>query len=445
MPTTAVVLAAGLGTRMRSPLPKVLHPLLGRPMVAWVVGALQEAGADVVVVVHHHEELVRQALSSLGVRFARQTSPRGTGDAVLSALPELPDGGPVVVAAGDTPLLTADTVRRLLDRHRGNATVAAFEAGNPAGYGRVVEGVGIVEDTACTPEQRTVRLVNSGLYVFEAAYLRRALPTLSPHPPKQEYWLTDLVTPGAEVASGFSEGEFLGVNDRAALAEARGLLGRRVNRAWAVQGVDFDSLDHAVVEASVVLEPGARVGYGTVIRGRSRVGGEVGEHCVLVDTEVAAGALVRTGSVCEGAVVRAGAVVGPLARLRPGADVGQGAHVGNFCEVKNSTLAAGAKVNHLSYVGDASVGAGANLGAGTITCNYDGVSKHRTEVGAGAFVGSNVALVAPVRVGDGAIVGAGTTVAQDVPADAIAVGRPELRVVLGRAERLRARKRAAKG
>ena len=169
MPTTAVVLAAGLGTRMRSPLPKVLHPLLGRPMVAWVVGALQEAGADVVVVVHHHEELVRQALSSLGVRFARQTSPRGTGDAVLSALPELPDGGPVVVAAGDTPLLTADTVRRLLDRHRGNATVAAFEAGNPAGYGRVVEGVGIVEDTACTPEQRTVRLVNSGLYVFEAA------------------------------------------------------------------------------------------------------------------------------------------------------------------------------------------------------------------------------------------------------------------------------------
>ncbi len=445
MSLTAVVLAAGLGTRMRSPMAKVLHPLLGRPMVRWIVEALQAQGADVVVVVHHHEDQVRNALDSAGVRFARQTAPRGTGDALLAALPEIPDGGPVLVTAGDTPLLRPQSVARLLAEHHGHATVAAFEARDPTGYGRIVEGVGIVEEAACTPRQREIRLVNSGFYVFDAAYLRRKLPTLQPHPPKDEYWLTDLVDARAKVVPGFLEEEFLGVNDRAALAEARDILSRRVNREWAAQGVEFDSLEHALVEAGVRLEPGARVGYGTVIRGESRVGGEVGERCVVVDSVIEAGAVVRAGSVCEGALVAPGAIIGPLARLRPGARIETGAHVGNFCEVKNATIHAGAKVNHLSYVGDANIGAGTNFGAGAITCNYDGVRKHHTEVGAGVFIGTNVALVAPVTVGNGAIVGAGTVVGQDVPADAIAVGRPELKIHPGRAEKLRARKRAAKG
>ncbi|MBM4392919.1 MAG: bifunctional UDP-N-acetylglucosamine diphosphorylase/glucosamine-1-phosphate N-acetyltransferase GlmU [Deltaproteobacteria bacterium] len=444
MSRAAVVLAAGLGTRMRSPMAKVLHPLLGRPMVRWIVDALQSQGADVVVVVHHHEEQVRGALADAGVRFARQTAPRGTGDALLAALPELPDGGPVLVTAGDTPLLRAESVARLLGQHRGHATVAAFEARDPSGYGRVVEGVGIVEEAACTPRQREIRLVNSGFYVFDMAYLRRKLPALQPHPPNGEYWLTDLVDTEARVVAGFGEEEFLGVNDRAALAEARDILSRRINRAWATQGVEFDSIEHALVEAGVRLEPGARVGYGTVIRGESRVAGELGEGCVVVDSIVEAGATVRAGTVCEGAVVRSGAVVGPLARLRPGARVESGARVGNFCEVKNATLHPGAKVNHLSYVGDASIGAGSNIGAGAITCNYDGVQKHHTEVGEGVFIGTNVSLVAPVTVGAGAIVGAGTVVGQDVPADAIAVGRPELKIHRGRAEKLRARKRAAR-
>ncbi len=445
MSLSAVVLAAGLGTRMRSPLAKVLHPLLGRPMVGWIVEALQALGADVVVVVHHHEEAVRAALAPWNVRFARQAAPRGTGDALLSALPELPDDGPVIITAGDTPLLTAASIRRLLAAHRGGATVAAFEARDASGYGRMVPGIGIVEQAACTPMQAAIRVVNSGLYVMEAGLLGARLPTLAPHPPKGEFWLTDLVDAHATVVDDFEESEFLGVNDRSQLAEARGVLRRRLNRAFAATGVDFADLDSASVDVTVTLQPGASIGLGAVLTGDSRVAGEVGPHCVLHDTVVEAGASVLAGSVCEGAIVHGGAIVGPLARLRKGADVRAGARVGNFVEVKGSVLHEGAKANHLAYIGDAEVGAGANVGAGTITCNYDGVSKHRTEIGAGAFIGSNSALVAPVRIGEGAIVGAGSTITQDVPPDAIAVERAPVKITLDSAERLRIhyRKRAA--
>ncbi len=446
MSLSAVVLAAGLGTRMRSPLAKVLHPVLGRPMVGWIVEALQAVGADVVVVVHHQEDQVRAALAPLGVRFAHQEAPRGTGDAVASALSLLPNAGPVVVTAGDTPLLCARSIQRLLATHVGSCTVAAFCAADPTGYGRMVPGVGVVEEAACTVEQRTIRVVNSGLYVFDAAYLRQRLPHLQPHAPKGELWLTDLVGPDAAVVADFAEEEFLGVNDRAQLAQARGILRRRVNRAWASSGVDFADLDTISVDVGVQLEPGAVLGLGAVLTGACRVAGEVGPHCVVHDTVIEPGARVLAGSVCDGASVGAGAVVGPLARLRPGADIRAGAHVGNFVEVKKAVLHEGAKANHLAYIGDAEVGAGANVGAGTITCNYDGVSKHKTTIGAGAFIGSNSALVAPIRIGDGAIVGAGSTLTQDVPADAIAVERAPVKLTEATAERLRAhyRKRAGR-
>ncbi len=446
MPLTAVVLAAGLGTRMRSPLAKVLHPLLGRPMVGWIVQALQDVGADVVVVVHHHEEQVRAALSPWKVRFARQESPRGTGDAVSAALAELPASGAVVVTAGDTPLLTARSIQRLIEAHRGECSVAAFEAPDPTGYGRMVPGVGIVEDAACSPEQRRIRIVNSGLYLFDATYLKAQLPRLQPHPPKDELWLTDLVGPNAQVLADFPPDEFLGVNDRAQLAEARGILRRRVNRVWAASGVDFADLDSVMVDVSVTLAPGASLANGVVVTGKSLIAGEVGAHCVLHDTVVFAGARINPGSICDGAEVHSGAIVGPLARLRPGADIRAGAHVGNFCEVKNTIVHEGAKANHLSYLGDADIGAGANIGAGTITCNYDGVRKHRTTIGPGAFIGSNTSLVAPITVGDGAIVGAGSTLTQDVPADAIAVERSPTKLTLASADRLRAvyRRRGAK-
>ncbi len=445
MSLTAVVLAAGLGTRMRSPLAKVLHPLLGRPMVGWIVGALQELGADVVVVVHHHEADVRAALAPWNPRFARQEAPRGTGDAVAAALAELPQSGPVIVTAGDTPLLTAASVRRLVAAHRGGVTVAAFEARDPTGYGRMVPGVGIVEDGACTAEQRQIRVVNSGLYVMDAAVLRRELPALQPHAPKGELWLTDLVGPDATVVADFVEAEFLGINDRGALAEARGVLRRRVNRAWGAEGIDLADLDTISVDVSVKLHPGAALGTGVVLTGNCDIAGEIGPHCVLHDTVVHAGAKVAAASICERAEVFPGAVVGPMARLRPGARIEGGAHVGNFVEVKNSVLHEGAKANHLAYIGDAEIGAKANIGAGTITCNYDGIRKNRTTVGAGAFIGSNSALVAPITIGDGAIVGAGSTLTQDVPGDAIAVERAPAKVSPGSADRLRRHYRALAG
>jgi bifunctional UDP-N-acetylglucosamine pyrophosphorylase/glucosamine-1-phosphate N-acetyltransferase len=445
----AVVLAAGLGTRMRSPLAKVLHPLLGRPMVGWVVAAVREAGCAPIVVVNHQADAVMAALP--GCRFARQEAPLGTGDAVRSALSLLPEAGPVLVTAGDTPLLTGAALARLLAAHAahgGPCTVATFTAADPTGYGRILretDGVRIVEQAHCTPAQAAVREVNSGAYVFDAAWLRAHLPSLQPHPPKGEFYLTDLVGPGAHVCDGFAELEFLGVNDRAALAEARGVLRRRVNMAWARAGVDFADLDSAIVEVGVTLEPDAHVGHGAILAGASHVAGMVGPHGIVVDSRVEAGAILHAHSIAQDAVLHAGAQAGPFARLRPGTVLEAGSHVGNFVETKNAHVGAGAKANHLAYLGDADVGAGANIGAGTITCNYDGVGKYRTIVGAHAFVGSNSALVAPVHIGEGAIVGAGSTITRDVPADALAVGRGPQVNREGRAPDVRARARARAG
>ncbi|MFZ5475134.1 MAG: bifunctional UDP-N-acetylglucosamine diphosphorylase/glucosamine-1-phosphate N-acetyltransferase GlmU [Myxococcota bacterium] len=443
MPIHAVVLAAGLGTRMKSPLAKVLHPLLGRPMVGWVVEALREAGADVTVVVNHQEEAVRAALP--GCAFARQEAPRGTGDAVRSALAGLPAHGPVLVTAGDTPLVTAEAFRRLLDAHEGGVTVAAFEVADPTGYGRMIAGKGIVEHVDCSPAEREVRLVNSGVYVFDADVLHAGVPTLRAHPPKDELYLTDLVGPGAKVVRFPDASIFAGVNDRAQLADARAALRRRVNRAWALAGVDFEDLDRTHVDVTVELLPDARVGFGTQLLGRCRVAGEVGPHCVVRDATVEAGARVHAGSHVDCAVVGPNAVVGPMARLRPGAVLEEGVHVGNFVEVKQATLRKGAKANHLAYLGDADVGEGTNVGAGTITCNYDGFAKHRTQIGARVFIGSNTALVAPIRVGDGAYVAAGSTLTTDVPEEALAIARGSQVNKPGLAERLRQRARARAG
>jgi bifunctional UDP-N-acetylglucosamine pyrophosphorylase/glucosamine-1-phosphate N-acetyltransferase len=466
-PVTAVVLAAGLGTRMRSPLAKVLHPLLGRPMVGWVVHALLEAGAAPIAVVNHQAEAVQAALDArwpARVRYARQSAPLGTGHALRSALELLPEAGPVLVTAGDTPLVTAEVFARVLEAHRahgGPVTVATFQVADPTGYGRIVRdgGLRIVEQSECTSDQAAIREVNSGVYVFEAAFLRERLPQLAPHPPKGEYYLTDLVGPEAVAVGGFDAASFMGVNDRAALAEARELLRRRTNRAWALQGVDFEDLGAAQVDADVVLHPDAYIGLGAVLTGRTTVGGRVGSgavvtdstisgdigpHCVVNESTIEAGAVLHAQSVATGAYLHAGAQAGPFARLRPGAVLEAQSHVGNFVEVKNATLRAGAKANHLSYVGDAEVGEAANVGAGTITCNYDGFGKYRTVIGARAFIGSNSALVAPVTVGEGAIVGAGSTITEDVPDEAVAIGRGAQVTKENLAPRIRARAKARK-
>lgn len=448
----ALILAAGRGTRMKSAMAKVLHPLLGRPMVRFPIDAARDAGLAPFVVVHHQEEQVRAALADQpDVTFARQEQTRGTGDAVRSALGVLPEDGVVVVLNGDGPLLTAATLRRLLDAHGDHlVTLLTVEMAEPGRYGRIVrEGgqpVRIVEAAEATKEQLAITEVNAGIYAFDLAWLRTVLPALAPHPPKGEIYLTDTLELAA--AAGRAQAivvddpdEVEGANDRWQLSRLRRVLQQRVIADIARSGVTFESPETTLVEAGVQIHRDAWIAPGVVLRGSTTIGegARIGAHCVITDSFVGAGVTVKPHSVLEGATVDASqtTTVGPFARLRPAAVVRDGAKVGNFVEVKKSEIQAGAKVSHLTYIGDATVGEGANVGAGTITCNYDGYNKHRTEIGAGAFVGSNAALVAPVTIGEGAIVGAGSTITQDVPADALALGRVRQTNLSGRAEKLR--------
>lgn len=452
----AVILAAGMGTRMASARSKVLHPVLGRPMVAWPVATAREVGLQVVLVVHHQEEAVRSALAGLPVHFARQETPRGTGDAVAASLSALPESGTVVVLNGDGPLLRASTLQALLATHEASGnllTVVTMTIPDPAHYGRIVRDarglpVEIVEAANASPAQLAIPEVNTGLYAMDIAWLRAVVPTLVPHPPKGEVYLTDCVAlAAAEGRAGAmalaDANEALGVNSHVERAVAVRILQDRLVTEHMLAGVAFEDPASVTVEPEVRLAPDVWVERGAVLRGRTNVGRDatIGAYSVLIDSEIGAGASVQPHSVLEGARVGIQASVGPFARLRAGSVLGNHAKVGNFVETKKATLGAGAKVSHLSYIGDAAVGEGANVGAGTITCNYDGFAKHHTHIGAGAFIGSNTALVAPVRVGAGALVGAGSVIVSDVPADAIATTRVEQRNREGAAARFRSTRR----
>jgi bifunctional UDP-N-acetylglucosamine pyrophosphorylase/glucosamine-1-phosphate N-acetyltransferase len=437
---------------MKSRLAKVLHPLLGRPMVHFPVSAAQSAGMDVVVVVHHQEEAVRAALADAEVGFSRQPEPRGTGHAVLSALDSLPATGTLVVMAGDAPLVRSTTLRALLDAHGENlVTVLSAQVEDAAAYGRLLrdeagQPLRIVEASEATPEELAIQEINTGTYAFDLAWLRTILPGLAPHPPKGEIYLTDALELAAQAGRAGAichddADEMMGVNDRWALAEARHALQLELIHAHALDGVTFEDPMSVLIEADVELGTDVLIGPGVVLRGCTSIGEgtHIGAHCVLVDTAVGPDARILAHSTCEGAVVAEKVSVGPHARLRPGAVLAAGCRVGNFVEVKNADIGEGAKVNHLSYVGDASVGPRANVGAGTITCNYDGFGKHKTVIGADAFIGSNSALVAPITIGDGALVGAGAVVVKDVPADAIAVARGTQSNIEGAARRYRSK------
>jgi bifunctional UDP-N-acetylglucosamine pyrophosphorylase/glucosamine-1-phosphate N-acetyltransferase len=421
---------------MNSDRAKVLHRIVGRSLVGHVAAAAAEAGLKTVVVVHHQEEQVRVDLGEADVGFARQAEARGTGDAVCAALDALPQTGTVVVMAGDAPLLKASTIRSLLAAHgEAKVTVLTARVPTPGHYGRLVRDeagtpVCIVEAKEASEAELAIDEINTGLYCFDIAWLRGVLPTLQPHAHKQEIFLTDTVQRassegGCRVVVHGDVQEVLGVNDRHELGQVRRVLQDRIVEAHARAGVTFVDPGSVVVEHGVRLGTDVLVGIGVVLEGQTEVGNgvRIGHHSVITDAQVASGA-----------------VVGPIARLRPGAVLAENSHVGNFCEVKKSTLGAGAKVNHLSYIGDAEIGPGSNIGAGTITCNFDGFSKHPTTIGEGAFIGSNTALVAPVTVGDRAIVAAGSVLTQDVPADAIAVARAEQQNKEGAASRFRARK-----
>ncbi len=416
--TLAIVLAAGKGTRMRSKVPKVMHKVGGLPMIEHVLGAVRMAGASETVLVVAPDSDWAGTLAQAPRAFV-QDPPLGTAHAVLAAreaFASAPDA--VVVLFGDSPLITPASIERALARVRGGADIAvlAFRTDTPTGYGRVLmadgQVVAIREEADASDAERAVTLCNSGVMAIAGGAPLAALDEIGNANSKGEYYLTDLIAIGrakgfAMVVAEASAEEVLGVNDRAQLAQAEAVFQDRARRA---------AMEHATLEAphTVYFSHDTVLGEDVHVEPNVVFGPGV---------EVAAGVRIRAFSHLEGARVASGAVVGPFARLRPGADIGPKAHVGNFVEIKNAVLGAGAKANHLTYVGDADVGAGANLGAGTITCNYDGVHKHRTTIGQGAFIGSNSALVAPVRVGERAYVASGSVVTEDVPDEALAIGR----------------------
>jgi bifunctional UDP-N-acetylglucosamine pyrophosphorylase / glucosamine-1-phosphate N-acetyltransferase len=421
MSKAAIILAAGAGTRMKSALPKVLHKVAGLPLLGHVMAALKDAGVDrIVVVTSPAGEAVRDYAKAWGADSAIQQQQLGTGHAAASAKDALADfAGTLVIVNGDMPLVTGDVISECLKAQaRTGLAMLAFEATDPAAYGRVLltpDGFlnRIVEYKDATDSERTIRLCNGGCYAAEATNFFRWAAALKNENVQKEYYLTDVPaiarTDGVKCAIAVAdEVSVTGVNSRAELAAAEGKFQARARLRLLTGGVTMTAPEtvflayDTAVESDVEIEPFVVFGPGVSVK---------------------TGARIRSHSHLEGATVAGGAFIGPFARLRPGAKIGEGAHIGNFVEIKNAVIEKGAKANHLSYLGDARVGAGANIGAGTITCNYDGFIKAITDIGAGAFIGSDTALVAPVKIGDGAITAAGSVITQDVAADALAIAR----------------------
>jgi bifunctional UDP-N-acetylglucosamine pyrophosphorylase/glucosamine-1-phosphate N-acetyltransferase len=442
---------------MRSTTPKVLHPLLGRPLLGHVLAAAEGAGAtQVVVVVGHGRDTVADWLAGEhpDVDAVVQEQQHGTGHAVRVALDAHPGiSGTVLVVSGDTPLLTAATVSALAEAHHAAgaaATVLTARVPEPAGYGRVLREddgslAGIVEHRDASADELAVDEVNSGIYAFDAERLRGALARITRDNSQGEEYLTDVVAllrsqgepVRAHVVADFHE--VLGVNDRVQLADAGRLLRDRVNAGWMRSGVTMVDPATTWIGPDVVLEPDVVLHPGVRLEGRTRVarGAQVGPDTTLDDTEVGEGARVRSAT-CVGAVIGARASVGPYTYLRPGTRLGPDTKAGAFVETKNVEVGAGSKVPHLSYVGDAEIGEGSNIGAATVFVNYDGVAKHRTVVGDQVRIGSDTMLVAPVTIGDGAYTAAGSVITDDVPPGAIGVGRAKQRTIEGWVQRKRA-------
>jgi bifunctional UDP-N-acetylglucosamine pyrophosphorylase/glucosamine-1-phosphate N-acetyltransferase len=438
----AIVLAAGKGTRMRSGRAKVLHQVLGRPMVAYPVALAQAIGADpVVAVLGHQRAEVEAALTERfgegGVAVVEQTEQRGTGHAVRLAMPALArfSGQLVLVLYGDVPLLRRETLEELVGTARRYNCLAVVTATppDPTGYGRILRDqrghvIGVVEQKDATPEERAITEVNAGIYCGPADFFREATTGLRSKNAQGEFYLTDIVARAA-ASIGVSAVEadhrdVAGVNDRHQLAEAEAVMRARVNRELMAH-VTFRDPDATIVEADVEIGVDVELGRNVALRGRTKIGHDtrIGDGVILTNVQVGAGVEIKPYSVATDAVIGAGASIGPFAHLRPGSEIGPEAHVGNFVETKKTKLGKGSKANHLTYLGDAEIGEKVNVGAGTITCNYNGYEKFQTVIEDGAFIGSDSQLVAPVRIGKRAVIGAGTTVTRDVAAGALALSR----------------------
>ncbi len=433
----SIVLAAGKSTRMKSPRSKLLYEVGGIPIVARVARVLRDLDvSSSVFVVSHQKERVFEAVQAVlpDAVAVDQGEPRGTGHAVLCALDAVPGHiTDVLVLAGDVPLLRAESLRQLIRMHESKAALASFitfTPEDPQGYGRVLrDGAGeveyIMEQSECTPEQAAVGECNSGIYAFCMKWLREAIPLLRADNHKGEFYLTDLIMLAADKVSiptlEIPEAEVMGINTQMELARAQRLSTAERVRRFMEQGVCFIAPESVEIHEDVQLAGGVIIEAQTSLRGNTSVGEctRVGQGCVLENARIGEHVELLPYCVIGDSAVRDHARVGPFAHLRPGSDVGENARVGNFVELKKAELGAGAKANHLSYLGDVTVGEKSNIGAGTITCNYDGKNKFRTTLGRGVFVGSDSQLIAPVTVGDGAYVGSGTTVFDDVPPGAL--------------------------
>ncbi|MGB3537839.1 MAG: bifunctional UDP-N-acetylglucosamine diphosphorylase/glucosamine-1-phosphate N-acetyltransferase GlmU [Mesorhizobium sp.] len=439
----SIILAAGEGTRMKSALPKVLHEVAGLPLVAHVAKAAQASGAgELALVIGHGAEAMRKAAEKFAAdaKIFLQEKRLGTAHAVLAARDAILQGhDDILVMFGDTPLIDVDalTVARLKLAEGAAVVVIGFRTDNPTGYGRLVEKGGkliaIREEKDCSEEERKIKFCNGGLMAIAGRHALELLDAVGNANAKGEYYLTDIVEIAGRrgldvVATEASFENALGVNTRAELAEAESIWQKRRRREAMLSGVTL------IAPETVFFSHDTEIGRDTVVEPNVWFGPGV---------TVAAGAKIHAFSHIEGATVGPNADVGPFARLRPGADLKAKAKVGNFCEVKKATIEEGAKVNHLTYIGDARIGAGANIGAGTITCNYDGYSKFFTDIGANAFIGSNSALVAPVSIGDGAYVASGSVITESVPEDALAFGRARQKTLPGKAKELRERRASA--
>ena len=444
-PLSVVILAAGEGKRMRSAMPKVLQPLAGRPLLQHVIDTARSLAPSAIHVVYGHGgEQVRAALGAQPVGWVLQDERRGTGHALLQAMPQIPDGHTVLVLYGDVPLIRAATLVDLVARvGRGSLSLLTMKTDTPAGYGRIVRARGgvrrIVEEQDATRAQLAIRECNTGVLAAPARLLRRWLARLQPDNSQREYYLTDVVALAVKdrvavrAVVAATALEVLGVNDKAQLAEAEAGWRARAARELMLGGVTVADPARLEVRGHVSCGADVFLDVNVVLEGRVVLGdgARIGPGCVIRDSEIGAGTEVFAHCVIDRAVIGPECNIGPFARFRPSSTLARGVHIGNFVEVKNSRMGAGSKANHLAYVGDAELGARVNIGAGTIVANYDGANKHRTTIGDDVHTGSNSVLVAPITVGAGATIGAGSTVTKSVPAGKLTVARAPQQTVEG--------------
>ncbi|WP_244783374.1 bifunctional UDP-N-acetylglucosamine diphosphorylase/glucosamine-1-phosphate N-acetyltransferase GlmU [Acinetobacter sp. F-1] len=437
MSTTVIILAAGKGTRMRSSLPKVLQPLAGRPLLGHVIDTAKKLNADNIITIYGHGgEQVQAAFTAQKIKWVEQSEQLGTGHAVQMTLPVLPQDGVSLILSGDVPCINPLTLQKLLDATAetgiGLVTLTLPDAN---GYGRIVRKNGqiqaIVEHKDATNKQRQIQEINTGIYAVSNAKLHQWLPNLSNENVQGEYYLTDIVAmalaDGMQVASVEPEQAFEveGVNDRVQLAALERQFQAFQAKQLMQQGVHLIDPSRFDLRGNLTVGQDVQIDINVIIEGDCELGDhvEIGAGCIIKNTKIAAGTKVQPYSIFDNAIVGEDTQIGPFARLRPGAKLAAEVHIGNFVEVKNTTIGVGSKANHFTYLGDAEIGAGSNIGAGTITCNYDGANKFKTIIGDQAFIGSNSSLVAPVKIGNGATVGAGSTITRDVEDNSLAVER----------------------